>query len=102
MRTREEKRRDKKKYCSSGAERFADFWSAYPRKLGKEKALAAWKSKQLDAKADQIIEHLKIRVLRDRQWLSGVEYIPYPTTFLNRGGWEDEYEVAERPRIQGI
>jgi len=99
---REEKRRDKNISCSSGDERFADFWSIYPRKIGKDKALAAWKRKKLDAIADQIIEHVQIRIRRDRQWLEDQKYIPHPTTFLNRGGWKDEYEVAERPKIQGI
>lgn len=102
MRTREEKRRDKNISCSSADERFADFWSIYPRKVGKDKALAAWKRKKLDAIADQIIEHVQIRIRRDRQWLEDQKYIPHPTTFLNRGGWKDEYEVAERPRIAGI
>lgn len=93
---------EKKNSCASRDARFSEFWSIYPRKIGKDKALSAWKRKQLDRKADEIIAHLQARIRRDRQWLEDEKFIPYPATFLNRGGWTDEYETVERPRIQGI
>lgn len=77
---------------SSADDRFPEFWSIYPRKIGKQKAHSAWRRKNLDAKADEIIQHLRKRVGEDAQWLEGTQYIPHPSTWLNRGGWEDEYE----------
>lgn len=94
----EQNRTEQNKEDSSPVgEQFGAFWDAYPRKVGKLKALSAWKTKQLDAKAEEIIEHLRVRVTSDAQWLAGVKYIPHPTTWLNRGGWLDVYErAAER------
>lgn len=70
--------------------RFDEFWQAYPSKRDKKKARDKWKSKRLDAKADEIISDVKTRISKDRQWREG--YIPLPTTYLNGERWEDELD----------
>ena len=67
---------------------FLIFWDAYPRKVDKQKAKAAF------GKVDVPVEVL-CRALEEQrfcsQWQSeGGRYIPNPATWLTRRGWEDE------------
>lgn len=67
---------------------FNAFWQAYPRKVGKAGARQAWD------------KHAPIlaRVLTALEWQTqqpgwtkdGGQFIPHPTTWLNRAGWDDE------------
>lgn len=89
---REEKRRGPSPQAPHGGrDRFADFWDAYPRKVGKKPSREKWQRKRLDAKADEIIADVKDRMARDRRWLDG--YIPNPATYLNQERWNDEVET---------
>lgn len=72
------------------AERFEEWWSIYPKKRNRQKACKIWKSKKLDAKADELIADVRRRLQFDRQWLDG--YAPHPPTYLNNDRWEDEIE----------
>lgn len=76
-----------KKLSCATAERFEEFWQAYPEKKGKADAARAWRRRGLDSIADRIIADVKARVGGDRQWLEG--YIPHGSTYVNRSGWED-------------
>jgi len=72
---------------------FDQFWAQYPRKKSKGQAERAWvKINPDDALFAQIIEGLE-RARKSRDWIkeSG-QYIPYPATWLNAKGWEDDYE----------
>src|SRR5690606_33489259 len=44
------------------SDRFDEFWAAYPRRVGKAAAKRVWSRKGLNAKADEILEHLRSRV----------------------------------------
>lgn len=78
---------------AGGGDEFDRFWQAYPKKIGKAAAKRVWSRKRLNAKADLIVQHLEDRVRSDAQWLkNGGEFIPNPQTWLNRGGWDDEYQ----------
>lgn len=82
--------------ADSGAERFDDFWKAYPRKAGsKQKARASWVRQQLDSRADSIIANVVDRAANDQQWTNPT-YIPHPTTFLNQERWNDEWTPATK------
>lgn len=72
---------------AEGVEGFDEFWSAYPNKVGKPKALLTWKAKKPDTQT--VLSALK-RWKTSEQWTkdSG-RYIPHPTTWLNREGWND-------------
>jgi len=69
---------------------FDRFWSAYPRKVGKGRALQVWKRQNLDNLLDQILSTLSWQV-HSNQWRSeGGKFIPHPTTWLNGKCWLDE------------
>lgn len=74
---------------------FDSFWSAYPRKVGKRAAEQAWQTAAKQKRLPEIsaivsaIESGK----RSKQW-ADPSLIPHPTTWINRDGWEDEYEQA--------
>ena len=84
---------------STGVDRFDEFWAEYPRKVKKQDALKKWKSKKLDAKADELIADVKNRKQNDRRWLEG--YAPDPTTYINGERWNDEIEPLQPGRTDG-
>ena len=71
--------------------RFDEFWAAYPRKIGKDAALKAFKkrkpSAELLVKMISAIEKQKHSVQWNRD---NGQYIPNPATWINQGRWEDE------------
>jgi len=88
-----EKEEEKEQDLGQQADPFDLFWDAYPRKVKKQDARKAWKSRKLDRLVDDIIEDVTTRRQTDRQWKEG--YIPHPTTYLRGSRWQDEIEVAE-------
>lgn len=72
------------------ASRFPEFWNAYPKKVGKQPALAKWKAKRLDAIADRLIDDVRKRIAEDGRWLDG--YVPDPKTYLTQERWEDDMQ----------
>lgn len=70
---------------------FDTFWSAYPKKVGKEKCLNWFlihrPNDELLQKMLKTIEEYK----NTKQW-SNPQYIPHPYTWLNQGRWDDEIE----------
>lgn len=77
---------------SSSDDRFDQFWSAYPVKRGKKKALEIWKRKKLNDKADELIQDVINRADNDQDWLNG--FIPHATTYFNGERWNDELNRA--------
>jgi hypothetical protein len=73
---------------------FETFWKAYPKKKSKLQALRTWEKL---AKIRPPIEELLAAIARARKsdsWAkAGGQYIPYPSSWLNDGGWMDEEEV---------
>lgn len=68
-------------------EGFDLFWSAYPRKVGKRTAEAAFAQATKRAGVTEVIAGAER--LRDDPNLPETRYIPHPTTWLRRDGWED-------------
>lgn len=67
--------------------RFEEFWAVYPRKVGKVKARTAWKSALKGSDAEAIISGAR-RYAEDPNRADA--FTAHPTTWLNRGSWEDE------------
>lgn len=69
------------------------FWHAYPRKIGKEAAKKAW-GKSKHPPINVVIA--KIAALKStEQWSKeNGQFIPYPATWIRRGGWDDEAVTA--------
>ena len=69
---------------------FEDWWNLYPRKQGKRKALAEWRRATKRITRQELNE--KTQHFADFHQRQGTDkqYIPLPTTWLNRDGWDDE------------
>jgi len=77
-------------------ERFNEFWAAYPKKVGKKAAEAAWKKIKPDADFHDRIMTAIGRARVTEQWTrEGGRFIPNPATWLNQGRWDDEYGEVE-------
>lgn len=73
---------------------FAEFWAAYPRKVGKEAARRAFAKVPKEA-WPLLVPAVNAQKL-SRQWQKdGGQYIPNPATWLNQGRWEDEAGPAQ-------
>ena len=74
--------------------RFEDFWKLYPKRKRKNKGRAekAWKKIKPDERLfGEIMKGLE-RAKISQDWIKeNGEFIPYPETWLNARGWEDEY-----------
>ena len=79
---------------------FAEFWDAYPRKVGsKAKAAKSWAAQKLDGIAERILADVQARVADDTQWRDA-QFIPHPTTYLNGQRWNDQWRTAsKRPSV---
>ena len=73
------------------------FWKAYPRKVGKQKALKAFKKVTVPVEA--LLAAIAVQK-QSAQWKkNNGEFIPHPTTWLNEGRWDDELaESSEIPK----
>lgn len=79
-------------------EEFDRFWSAYPRKVGKEKALAAFAKVEVPL---QVLLDALDKQVRSPQWTKdNGEFIPHPATWLNGKRWEDEGFQAPSPKVR--
>jgi hypothetical protein len=71
---------------------FDSFWSVYPRKVGKDKALAAFE--KIDVPVQVLIDAV-IAQKGTNQWQrDNGEFIPHPATWLNGKRWEDEVKTT--------
>lgn len=70
---------------------FLKFWEAYPRKKAKGDALKTWKKiKPSEHLAETILQAVQ-RAKTSADWLKdNGQFIPYPASWLNAMGWEDE------------
>jgi len=75
---------------------FDQFWQLYPRKKNKGQAERVWaKLSPNDELFASILAGLE-RAKASYDWQKeGGKYIPYPATWLNAKGWEDEYEPVQ-------
>lgn len=73
------------------APQFELFWKAYPKKRNKGQAEKAFKKAAPDEQLMAAILTAIERAKKSAQWLKeDGQFIPYPATWLNAKGWEDE------------
>ncbi len=90
-RVRERKEEEKEEKPMRKADAFARFWDAYPKKRNKGDAEKAWaKLKADDTLADRILAAVEVAKRRDDWRKNDGQYVPYPASWLNAKGWEDE------------
>jgi hypothetical protein len=80
-------------YWTGGCVDFeTDFYSKYPRKMARAKALKAW-NQLSDEDRFAAVHSLPLHI---RYWEAAgtsKEFLPYPASFLNGRRWEDELEM---------
>jgi hypothetical protein len=73
--------------ASAYSAEFVQFWSAYPKKVGKDCAHSAWKKK--NPPIERCLSAL-IWQVKSEQWLKeDGQYVPNPATYINQGRWND-------------
>jgi len=81
-------------------ERFNLFWEHYPRKKSKGRAEKAFSNANPD---EQLLATMLATIERAKKsddWQrEGGRFIPYPATWLNAKGWEDEYTMPQGGEI---
>jgi hypothetical protein len=72
---------------------FDQFWAEYPKKRSKGQAEKTWVKLKPDEQLFEAIMTGLERAKRSRDWIKDAgAYIPYPATWLNAKGWEDEHD----------
>ena len=79
---------------------FAEFWGAWPKRVGKAKAVAAWKKHK--PPLQEVLAAIDDWLGSEKWTKDGGKYIPDPATWLNASGWEDELSVSVRPKSGGL
>ena len=76
----------------SGADmQFESFWSAYPKRVGKDAARKAFEKRKPDSMLVELMLNAIEAQSKLKQWTDeGGKYIPNPATWLNEGRWKDE------------
>lgn len=70
---------------------FDAFWELYPKKVGKTVCKKWFERKKVDQDLfKKMIDALKKQITSIEWTKDKGKYIPNPSTWLNRGGWEDE------------
>lgn len=83
--------------ASSYPQAFEDWWELYPKKVGKQAALRAWKKACKVAGSGGLERALEshLPAMRPKE----LRFIPNPATWLNEGRYDDEPPaVQEKPR----
>lgn len=73
---------------------FEDFWSAYPRKVGKGAARKVWdKIRPTQELIQTILDAIQLQ-RQSQQWQKdGGQFIPHPATWLNQERWMDNPNI---------
>jgi hypothetical protein len=74
---------------------FAEFWLAYPRKVGKGTALKAYAKALKKTQPETILAAVKAY-----PWPADKEFVPHPSTWLNGERWADETQPTGEPKTK--
>jgi len=79
---------------------FLEFYNSYPRKLDKKKAFNAFKKCIKTTNLEKIIqglENYKRDIIKNK---TETQFIKHPTSWLNAGSWESEYDTLVKKPIK--
>ena len=83
-------------------EQFDMFWKEYPRKKGKGEARKKF-AKALTKTSFETIMDALARVKKSKQWnKDGVDFVPYPATWLNQERWDDSDDSQSTDRYANL
>jgi hypothetical protein len=90
------KDKDKDKDKEKDKAKFNDFWEVYPKKKSKGQAETTWNKLSPDNDLLTLILTALETARKSEDWLKeNGKYIPYPSSWLNAKGWEDEVIEAK-------
>lgn len=69
---------------------FETFWALVPRRVGKKAAERAWRAVRRRGESQDAIEGMRAYAAAFAQSGTELKYVPHPSTWLNRRGWEDD------------
>ena len=75
---------------TDASNKFASFWSAYPRKEAKPDAAKAFIKVKASGHLVNILADIERRKSSDDWKKNGGQFIPMPSSYLNQRRWEDE------------
>lgn len=79
---------------------FTEFWQQYPRKVGKQAAIKAYrKARKLASAADILAGTIRFAAEREG---ADEQYTAHPASWLNAGRWEDEPSNVVRLSPEGF
>ena len=74
---------------------FEEFWSCYPKKVGKSVAKKSYEKKVTSEQIhNQILKDLEKRKHYEQWKKNNGQFILNPSTYLNQERWKDEYEIS--------
>lgn len=88
----------KNKNIDTSSEDFLTFWNSYPKKVGKRDAAKAYAAARQDVSRETILVGLE----RIKPTWTDPKFIPHPSTWLRRGGWDDQPNVLPLGRPSNI
>lgn len=81
---------------------FEQFWNLYPRKRDRQDAERSWKKLQPDQDlVDRILRALREQITWPDWTKENGQFIPYPSSWLNRKRWEDAADAAPQGTASG-
>lgn len=85
------------------SELFRLFWEEYPRKVGKARAEKCFIKLKPDRElVDKMISAVKTQKNTEQWKKEGGQFIPHPSTWLERGQWEDVVEINNNENITEV
>ena len=82
-------------------ERFDEFWTAYPKKVGKKAAQTAFeKLKPDETLLGKMLDTLTWQAKSEQWQRNDGQFIPNPATWLNQGRWDDQPDIQQVPEKQ--
>lgn len=83
---------------------FDEFWSAYPRKTGKEAAARAWATHKCSQRLAEILAAIESQKTWPQWNKAAGQFIPHPKTWINQHRWEDiglPHDAARQTQEEG-
>lgn len=79
---------------------FQDFYSLYPRKMGRKEAERSW-NRLTPAQQAECLEAMPNYIKYWKIKQTQKDFIPYPATFLNQERWTDEIDLepTKKPEL---
>ena len=73
---------------------FETFWALVPRRVGKKAAERAWRAVERRGESQEAIDGMRAYAKAFAQSGTDLKYVPHPSTWLNRRGWEDDLQAV--------